>query len=731
MKPDKGNNKRNTFGLITLILWALVLTFLFRSCSSSYASANEVQVDYSTFKEWVQQDKVDRVLMQSGKYTITLKEGVTVEVPEQNSSTSSIFYNWMGNQDRETVYVTTPTPVADLELYSLMESHGVDYYDKPVDSSTQIMYLLLSYLLPVVIMVGAMMFLFRGVGGKGGMGGLGGVGKANAKVYVEKKTGVTFRDVAGQDEAKESLQEIIDILHNPQKYTDIGAKLPKGVLLVGPPGTGKTLLAKAVAGEAGVPFFSISGSDFVEMFGGVGASRVRDLFKEASKMAPCIIFIDEIDTIGKSRDNRMGGNDEREQTLNQLLAELDGFDPGKGVIVLGATNRPEVLDKALLRPGRFDRRITIDRPNLAGRMATLQVHTRKIKLAEDVNLKKIALATAGCVGADLANLVNEAALRAVRNGRRLVTQEDLLASFEFVIAGSEKKNSVLTEFEKKLVAYHEVGHAMVAYKQKNAEPVQKITIVPHTEGSLGYTLLMPEEDKTNLRTREELMAKITVSMGGRAAEEVVLHTMTNGASQDIQEATSIARNMVAMYGMSDEFGMMALGSVRNQYLDGGYGLDCAQDTAAAMDKQVKLILEQCYHDAVELLKENMDDMHKVVAYLLEKETITGGEMVAIIQGRDPALVEDAYASTHARQRPLPGDIEPPARNIHMVSESIPAPAPQEEDQNGQSGQQDSQNDQSSETPADQPQADAQADAQPETPAESQPAPEEKSGEDGQ
>ena len=731
MKPDKGNNKRNTFGLITLILWALVLTFLFRSCSSSYASANEVQVDYSTFKEWVQQDKVDRVLMQSGKYTITLKEGVTVEVPEQNSSTSSIFYNWMGNQDRETVYVTTPTPVADLELYSLMESHGVDYYDKPVDSSTQIMYLLLSYLLPVVIMVGAMMFLFRGVGGKGGMGGLGGVGKANAKVYVEKKTGVTFRDVAGQDEAKESLQEIIDILHNPQKYTDIGAKLPKGVLLVGPPGTGKTLLAKAVAGEAGVPFFSISGSDFVEMFVGVGASRVRDLFKEASKMAPCIIFIDEIDTIGKSRDNRMGGNDEREQTLNQLLAELDGFDPGKGVIVLGATNRPEVLDKALLRPGRFDRRITIDRPNLAGRMATLQVHTRKIKLAEDVNLKKIALATAGCVGADLANLVNEAALRAVRNGRRLVTQADLLASFEFVIAGSEKKNSVLTEFEKKLVAYHEVGHAMVAYKQKNAEPVQKITIVPHTEGSLGYTLLMPEEDKTNLRTREELMAKITVSMGGRAAEEVVLHTMTNGASQDIQEATSIARNMVAMYGMSDEFGMMALGSVRNQYLDGGYGLDCAQDTAAAMDKQVKLILEQCYHDAVELLKENMDDMHKVVAYLLEKETITGGEMVAIIQGRDPALVEDAYASTHARQRPLPGDIEPPARNIHMVSESIPAPAPQEEDQNGQSGQQDGQNDQSSETPADQPQADAQADAQPETPAESQPAPEEKSGEDGQ
>ncbi|MGE4275951.1 MAG: ATP-dependent zinc metalloprotease FtsH [Lawsonibacter sp.] len=674
MKPDKGNNKRNTFGLITLILWAMVLTMVFKSCSSSYASANEVQVDYSTFKQWVAEDKVERVLMQSNKYTVTLRDGVTVEVPDQEDS-SSMTFPWMTQQDQETVYVTTPTPESDSGIYDLMDAHDTQYYDEPVDSSSYILSLLLSYLLPIVIMVGAMMFLFRGIGGKGGMGSLGGVGKANAKVYVEKKTGVTFRDVAGQDEAKESLQEIIDILHSPQKYTEIGASLPKGALLVGPPGTGKTLLAKAVAGEAGVPFFSISGSDFVEMFVGVGASRVRDLFKEASKMAPCIIFIDEIDTIGKSRDNRMGGNDEREQTLNQLLAELDGFDPSKGVIVLGATNRPEVLDKALLRPGRFDRRITIDRPNLAGRLATLQVHTRKIKLAEDVDLKKIALATAGTVGADLANLVNEAALRAVRNGRRAVNQEDLLASFEFVIAGSEKKNSVLTPFERRLVAYHEVGHAMVAYKQKNAEPVQKITIVPHTEGSLGYTLLMPEEDKTNLRTKEELMAKITVSMGGRAAEEVVMNTMTNGASQDIQEATNIARNMVAMFGMSEEFGMMALGSIRNQYLEGGYGLDCAQDTAAIMDKAVKVILDQCYRDAVALLKENREDMDKVVAYLLEKETITGGEMVAIIQGRDPAQVEDAYASTKSKS--LPRDIEPPARNIHIISEAIPAPALEE------------------------------------------------------
>ena len=678
MKPDKGNNKKNTFGLITLILWALVLTLLFRSCSASYASANEVQVDYSTFKQWVEEDKVERVLMQSGKYTITLREGVTVELPEEDKTTNSAF-SWLPQGNQEVVYVTTPTPVPDVDIYQLMKDHGTAYYDEPVDSSSYILSLVLSYLLPVVIMVGAMLFLYRGIGGKGGIGGIGNVGKSNAKVYVEKSTGVTFRDVAGQDEAKESLQEVIDILHNPQKYTEIGAKLPKGALLVGPPGTGKTLLAKAVAGEAGVPFFSISGSDFVEMFVGVGASRVRDLFKEASKMAPCIIFIDEIDTIGKSRDGGRygGGNDEREQTLNQLLAEMDGFDPSKGVIVLAATNRPEVLDKALLRPGRFDRRITVDRPNLAGRLATLQVHTRGIKLAEDVDLKKVALATAGCVGADLANLANEAALRAVRKGRKLVTQEDMLAAFEFVIAGSEKKGSVLTEFEKKLVAYHEVGHAMVAYKQKNAEPVQKITIVPHTEGSLGYTLLMPEEDKTNLRTRDELMAKIAVSMGGRAAEEVVMNTMTNGASQDIQEATSIARNMVAMYGMSDAVGMVALGSVRNQYLDGGYGLDCAQDTAAIMDREVKRILDECYKDAVQVIRDNREDMDKVVAYLLEKETITGGEMVAILEGRDPSTVEEAYASARKSEdgfRPSqPSVIEAPAKHISMTSEKIEMP----------------------------------------------------------
>ena len=686
MDPNKGKknqNKRKIPGFLSIILWALVLTLVVNYFLSGFGAQETVFIVYSDFYNAIEQDAVEEVTMvASDEYTFTLREGwsfnedgeLIYQEPEEAAPDSPTGILGSGRGGTSVIYMTSPS--GENAMTALMHDRDVKFGPEQPQRTSFLVSILLNYVLPMALMIGLLMllyrFMFSRMGGGGGIGGIGGVGKANAKVYVEKKTGVTFKDVAGQDEAKESLVEIIDFLHNPGKYTEIGARLPKGALLVGPPGTGKTLLAKAVAGEAGVPFFSISGSDFVEMFVGVGASRVRDLFKEAAKMAPCIVFIDEIDTIGKSRDNRMGGNDEREQTLNQLLAEMDGFDPTKGVILLAATNRPEVLDKALLRPGRFDRRITIDRPNLAGRLATLQVHTRNIRLAEDVDLKKIALATAGTVGADLANLVNEAALRAVRHGRKLVTQEDLLASFEFVIAGSEKKNSVLTEFEKKLVAYHEVGHAMVAYKQKNAEPVQKITIVPHTEGSLGYTLLMPEEDKTNLRTKEELMAKITVSMGGRAAEEVVMHTMTNGASQDIQEATNIARNMVAMFGMSEEFGMMALASVRSQYLDGGYGLDCAQDTAAAMDKAVKAILDVCYRDAVELLKNNLEDMDKVVAYLLEKETITGGEMVAIIEGRDPALVEDAYASTRPKSRPG-GDIEPPARSIHMVSEPPEAP----------------------------------------------------------
>ncbi len=683
-RNNRGDKNRGSRGMWSIVLWALLLTigvnYLSVMLDQARNAESSCEIAYSELIDLVEEDKIKSIEFGDTVFTVTPVDGFVYTDADGNS------YN------EDYTLFTTIIPDATENLLALCDEHGVKYtkpYQAPI---SPVLAFMISYILPTVLMVGALVLLMnmlaKKTGGMGGFGGIGNVGKANAKVYMEKSTGVTFRDVAGQDEAKESLVEIIDFLHNPEKYTAIGAKIPKGALLVGSPGTGKTLLAKAVAGEANVPFFSISGSDFVEMFVGVGASRVRDLFAEAAKVAPCIIFIDEIDTIGKSRDGgRFGGNDEREQTLNQLLAEMDGFDPSKGVIVLAATNRPEVLDKALLRPGRFDRRITVDRPNLAGRLATLEVHTRGIKLAEDVDLRKVALATAGCVGADLANLANEAALRAVRNGRKLVTQEDMLAAFEFVIAGSEKKNSVLTEFEKRLVAYHEVGHAMVAYKQKNAEPVQKITIVPHTEGSLGYTLLMPEEDKTNLRTRDELMAKIAVSMGGRAAEEVVMNTMTNGASQDIQEATNIARSMVAMYGMSDEIGMVALGSVRNQYLDGGYGLDCAQDTAAIMDREVKRILDECYKDAVQVIRDNRENMDKVVAYLLEKETITGGEMVAILEGRDPSTVEEAYASTRKSEdgfRPSqPNVIEAPAKHISMTSEKIEQPPQDDDVQNGE------------------------------------------------
>ena len=640
-KGGQGPKKRGFF--VGALVWALVLVIIFNFIAGEIANAGTKEVTYSEFIQMVENNEVATAELANKQITFYLSKDLPAEITQPSGQSSDQDLAKVLAEQMEkggaTCYITAPPQgqgYRDDDLLPVLKQHNVAYAFTMEKETSLLMNMLLSYVLPVVIMTGALIFIMRRMGGPGGLGG---VGKSNAKVYMEKSTGVTFADVAGQDEAKESLEEIIDFLHNPGKYTEIGAKLPKGALLVGPPGTGKTLLAKAVAGEAGVPFFSISGSDFVEMFVGVGASRVRDLFKEANKVAPCIVFIDEIDTIGKSRDNRMGGNDEREQTLNQLLAEMDGFDPSKGVILLAATNRPEVLDQALLRPGRFDRRITIDRPNLAGRLATLQVHTRRIRLAEDVDLKKVALATAGCVGADLANLVNEAALRAVRLGRRAVKQEDLLAAFELVIAGTEKKGSVLTEFEKKLVAYHEVGHAMVAYKQKNTEPVQKITIVPHTQGSLGYTLLMPEEDKTELRTRDELLARIAVSMGGRAAEEVVMNTMTNGAAQDIQDATSVARNMVAMYGMSDRFGMMALASKRSQYLDGGYGMDCAQDTAAALDEAVRTILDQCYAAAVQIIRDSRQEMDAVVAYLLEKETITGAEMVAIIEGRDPAAAD--------------------------------------------------------------------------------------------
>ena len=680
-KKDQKNNQnrnRNMRGVVTLIIWALVLTVVFNYINA-YSNnltkrASSHEIPYSQLIDLIQEDQVAELKIENGVLYATPVDGYvyTEEATDKNKEPKSY------TQSEKTPLILYTTALNDASLLPLLEEHNVKYTSPVQTQMSPILEFMITYVLPVIVLAALFMLVMRIMAKNGGIGGIGSVGKSNAKVYMEKSTGVTFKDVAGQDEAKESLEEIIDFLHNPQKYTAIGARLPKGALLVGSPGTGKTLLAKAVAGEANVPFFSISGSDFVEMFVGVGASRVRDLFKEAAKVAPCIIFIDEIDTIGKSRDGGRfgGGNDEREQTLNQLLAELDGFDPGKGIIVLGATNRPEVLDKALLRPGRFDRRITVDRPNLAGRLATLQVHTRSIHLAEDVNLEKIAQATAGCVGADLANLVNEAALRAVRLGRSAVNQNDLLAAFETVIAGSEKKGTVITDEEKRIIAYHEVGHALVAAKQKNAQPVSKITIVPHTQGALGYTLHLPEEEKF-LMSREDILAEIRTLLAGRSSEEVVCHTMTSGAANDIERATEMARNLVARFGMCEEFDMMALGSVQNQYLDGTYSMSCAQETYAAADRVVIAIIRQCHEDARRMLEENRELLDKIAAYLLKKETITGQEMMAIIEGRDPETV-DNYGATREEKQPLfrpssPEVIEAPAKHIHIVSEPVPSP----------------------------------------------------------
>ena len=680
-KKDQKNNQnrnRNMRGVVTLIIWALVLTVVFNYINA-YSNnltkrASSHEIPYSQLIDLIQEDQVAELKIENGVLYATPVDGYvyTEEAADKNKEPKSY------TQSEKTPLILYTTALNDASLLPLLEEHNVKYTSPVQTQMSPILEFMITYVLPVIVLAALFMLVMRIMAKNGGIGGIGSVGKSNAKVYMEKSTGVTFKDVAGQDEAKESLEEIIDFLHNPQKYTAIGARLPKGALLVGSPGTGKTLLAKAVAGEANVPFFSISGSDFVEMFVGVGASRVRDLFKEAAKVAPCIIFIDEIDTIGKSRDGGRfgGGNDEREQTLNQLLAELDGFDPGKGIIVLGATNRPEVLDKALLRPGRFDRRITVDRPNLAGRLATLQVHTRNIHLAEDVNLEKIAQATAGCVGADLANLVNEAALRAVRLGRSAVNQNDLLAAFETVIAGSEKKGTVITDEEKRIIAYHEVGHALVAAKQKNAQPVSKITIVPHTQGALGYTLHLPEEEKF-LMSREDILAEIRTLLAGRSSEEVVCHTMTSGAANDIERATEMARNLVARFGMCEEFDMMALGSVQNQYLDGTYSMSCAQETYAAADRAVIAIIRQCHEDARRMLEENRELLDKIAAYLLKKETITGQEMMAIIEGRDPETV-DNYGATREEKQPLfrpssPEVIEAPAKHIHIVSEPVPSP----------------------------------------------------------
>ncbi len=658
---NNNKNKKNVNGLLILVIWAVGLTVVFNYLSAYSRQANSAasthEILYTELLDMVDAGQVERVLLVDGKLEITPVEGYVYTDEDGNA------------YDKNYTLFTVPIGAAIGDLIERVHANGGEFSYPYVPEMSPILEFMLAYILPLVLMIGGVMLFMNLMTRKGGgIGGIGSVGKANAKVYMEKSTGVTFNDVAGQDEAKESLVEIIDFLHNPGKYTAIGAKLPKGALLVGSPGTGKTLLAKAVAGEAGVPFFSISGSGFVEMFVGVGASRVRDLFQEAAKVAPCIIFIDEIDAIGKTRDSRFGGgNDEREQTLNQLLAEMDGFDPSKGIIVLAATNRPEVLDKALLRPGRFDRRITVDRPNLAGRLATLQVHTRKIRMAEDVDLNKIAQATAGCVGADLANTVNEAALRAVRHNRHAVNQEDLLASFEVVIAGAEKKGTVITEQEKKIIAYHEVGHALAAARQKNAQPVTKITIVPHTEGALGYTLHLPEEEKF-LMSRDDILTEIRTLLAGRCAEELVFNTQTSGAANDIERATELARNLVARFGMSEKFGMMALGSVQSQYLDGGYSMNCAQETFALADKEVAALLQKCHDEARTLLEENREMLDKIAGYLFEKETITGAQMMAILEGRDPDK-EDYYGV------PAKSDeaIEPPAKHINIVSEPIPMP----------------------------------------------------------
>lgn len=607
-----GRNNRGGQGIMAFILLTLVALFVYALISNSISHASTQEKSYSDFIKQLDKGNVKSVEFDSYEIDYKLVDD--------------------GHKDYDITYYTGR--VADDELVPTLkkaktsEGKSIEIKAAIPDNTSTWIFNILSFIVPLILLWVLLAFVSKKMGGSMGMG----VGKSTAKVYVEKSTGVNFKDVAGQDEAKESLQEVVDFLHNPKRYTDIGAKLPKGALLVGPPGTGKTLLAKAVAGEAGVPFFSLAGSDFVEMFVGVGASRVRDLFKEAQKMAPCIIFIDEIDAIGKSRDSRYGGgNDEREQTLNQLLAEMDGFDTSKGLLILAATNRPEVLDKALLRPGRFDRRIIVDKPDLKGRLETLKVHSKDVKMDESVDLDALALATAGLVGSDLANMINEAAINAVKNGRQLVNQADLFEAFELVaVGGKEKKERVMSDKERKIVSYHEVGHALVSALQKNTEPVQKITIVPRTMGALGYTLQTPEEEKY-LETKDELLAKITTYMAGRAAEVLVFNSVTSGAANDIENATKIARAMVTMYGMSDKFGMMCLATVQNQYLEGGAGLICGENTASQIDDEVLSIINSSYAEAMKLLDENREILDSISDYLYEKETITGKEFMKMFR----------------------------------------------------------------------------------------------------
>lgn len=637
-KPQNGDDGRQGRRIIFLMVAALIATLLINSLYTTIANAYLSEITYNEFQTYLDKDEIAELEFQSDRMVI-----LTRDEAKKPSSQQRLYY---------TGYIPN---VSNDDLKDRLDAQGVEYNTEIVEQASPIVTFVVTWLLPVIIMYALFSLLMRGMTKRMG-GGIGGIGESKAKVYMEKSTGITFADVAGQDEAKESLVEIIDFLHNPQKYAAIGAKLPKGALLVGPPGTGKTLLAKAVAGEASVPFFSISGSDFVEMFVGVGASRVRDLFQQAAKVAPAIIFIDEIDAIGRTRDSKFGGNDEREQTLNQLLAEIDGFDSSKGVVILAATNRPEILDKALLRAGRFDRRIIVDRPNLAGRYQTLRVHTKNIKLAEDVDLHKIAQATAGAVGADLANLVNEAALRAVRMGRKAVNQQDLLTSFERVIAGTEKKGTVLTDTEKRIVSYHEVGHALVAALQKHSQPVSKITIVPHTSGALGYTMQMPEEEKF-LSSKEELIVELQTMLGGRAAEQVVFGIATTGASNDIERATELARKMVTQYGMSDKLGLMALSTVSNPYLDGSTMMNCADSTSSAADEEIHKLLMDCYADAKKLLVEHRSLLDEIAMYLLSKETITGDEFMAYVNADSKRLTDGSEAEEPPEQTEAPSESE--------------------------------------------------------------------------
>ena len=650
-KNRRGNRNSNLLGAGKLVAWALALTLIFY-CTNSYMGtagkqASNINIKYSDFIAMMEGKQVEDV-------TVDLSEGLLYIVPKDGyvyTAENGTAYTKSTDQDGKAVYAFTDADgkehTAALKLFTVkMESNDTlvermheagktDYDTKYEPQMSPLLLFAINFILPfvfIMLMFSLVMRIMAKKGGMGGMGGIGGVGKANAKVYMEKQTGVTFADVAGQDEAKESLTEIIDFLHNPKKYTDIGAKLPKGALLVGPPGTGKTLLAKAVAGEANVPFFSISGSDFVEMFVGVGASRVRDLFKEAAKVAPCIVFIDEIDTIGKSRDSgRFGGNDEREQTLNQLLTEMDGFEGNTGVIILAATNRPESLDPALTRPGRFDRRVPVELPDLKGREEILKVHAKKIKVAEDVDFNKVARMASGASGAELANIVNEAALRAVRDGRKFATQADLEESIEVVIAGYQKKNAIMTDHEKRIVAYHEIGHALVAAKQTNSAPVQKITIVPRTSGALGYTMQVDESNHV-LMSKEEIENKIATFTGGRAAEEVVFGSVTTGASNDIEQATKLARAMITRYGMSDDFDMVTLETVTNQYLGGDASLACSAETQTRIDQQVVALVKREHQKALDILRENRTKLDELANFLYEKETITGEEFMGILNG---------------------------------------------------------------------------------------------------